>query len=109
LPNGGLLGEGSLDRNPPRGPPLDPPIGFYGWPTLDPRIFMPPWYQLVPIRSKLISKLPYQKFQYPTYVKDIDPDVHIRVFKKVIKTNGEIVEIDIIKLFGFTLQDNISK
>jgi hypothetical protein len=42
-------------------------------------------------------------------VKDIDPDVHIRVFKKVIKTNGEIVEIDIIKLFGFTLQDNISK
>ncbi len=109
MPNGRLLGEGSPNCNPPGRPPLDPPIGFYGWPTLDPRIFMPLWYQLVPIRSKPTSKLPYQKFQYPTYVKDTDPDVHIKVFKKVIKTNGEIVEVDIIKLFGFTLRDNNSK
>jgi len=44
-----------------------------------------------------------------TYVKDIDPHVHIKVFKKVIKVNGEIVEFDIINLFGFTLKDNIFK
>jgi hypothetical protein len=29
------------------------------------------------------------------------------MFKKAIKVNGEIVEVDIINLFGFTLQDNI--
>jgi hypothetical protein len=55
------------------------------------------------------TKLPYKKLQYPTYVKDIDPDAHIKVFKKAIKTNGEMVEVDIINLFGFTLKDNISK
>jgi hypothetical protein len=36
-------------------------------------------------------------------VKDIDLDAHIKVLKKAIKTNGEIVEVDIINLFGFTL------
>jgi hypothetical protein len=40
-------------------------------------------------------------------VKDIDHDAHIRIFKKAIKINGEIVEVDIINLFGFTLWDNI--
>jgi hypothetical protein len=47
------------------------------------------------------------KLQYPTYVKDIDFDVHIRVFKKTIKTNGEIMEANIINMFGFTQRDNI--
>jgi hypothetical protein len=42
-------------------------------------------------------------------MKDIDPDVHIRVFKKTIKVNGETMEANIINLFGFTLQDNVSK
>jgi hypothetical protein len=28
-------------------------------------------------------------------VKDINLDVHIRVFKNAIKANGEIVEVDI--------------
>ncbi len=64
---------------------------------------MPPWYQSVPVQSKPISKLPYQKFQYPTYVKDTDLDAHIKVFKKAIRANGETMEIDIINLFGFTL------
>jgi hypothetical protein len=40
--------------------------------------------------------------QYPTYVKDIDLDAHIRVFKKTIKANDEIVETNIINMFGFT-------
>jgi len=43
---------------------------------------MPPWYPLVTIRFKPISKLPYQKLQYPTYVKYTDPNAHIKVFKK---------------------------
>ncbi len=30
------------------------------------------------------------------------------VFKKVVKANGETVEVDIINLFGFTLRDSIS-
>jgi hypothetical protein len=47
------------------------------------------------------------KLQYPTYVKYIDPEVHIKVLKKAIKANGEIMEADIINLFGFTLRDNI--
>jgi hypothetical protein len=51
--------------------------------------------------------LPYKKLQYPTYVKDIDSNAHIKVFKKAIKANGEIVEVDIINLFGFTFGDNI--
>jgi hypothetical protein len=41
------------------------------------------------------TKLPYKKLQYPSHVKDINLDAHIRVFKKAIKANGEIVEVDI--------------
>jgi hypothetical protein len=44
---------------------------------------------------------------YSTYVKDIDLDAQIWVFKKAIKVNGKIINEDIINLFGFTLQDNI--
>jgi hypothetical protein len=47
------------------------------------------------------------KLQYPTYVKNINPDVHIRIFKKTIKANGETMEADIINLFDFTPRDNI--
>jgi hypothetical protein len=74
-------------------------------------MFIPPWYQqhvVQPIPKSTI-KLPYKKLQYPTYVKDIDPYAHIKLFKKAIRTNSEIVEVDIINLFGFTLRDNISK
>jgi len=112
------LDEGQL-RNSPRGsspigdlfggPPFNPPIGFYGWLALDMCMFIPPWYQsfIVQLILELATKLPYRKLQYPTYVKDIDLDVHIKVFKKAIKTNGETMEVDIINLFGFTLRNNI--
>jgi hypothetical protein len=53
--------------------------------------------------------LPYQKHQFPKYVKDIDLDAHIKFFKKVIRASGETMEANIINLFGFTLQGNISK
>jgi hypothetical protein len=36
-------------------------------------------------------------------MKDTNPDAHIKVFKKMIRINGEIVEADIINLSGFTL------
>ncbi len=57
---------------------------------------------------KTNNQLPYKKLQYPTYVKDINHDVHIRIFK-VIKANGDTMEADIINAFGFTLRDNISE
>jgi hypothetical protein len=66
-------------------------------------MFMPPWYPLIVIRFKPTNKLPYWKLQYPTYMKDIDHDAHIIIFKKTIKANGETMEADIINLFGFIL------
>jgi len=98
-----------LNQYPRRGLPLDLLVGFYGWLASNSRMFMPPWYPPIVVRFEPTNKLPYQKLQYPTYVKDIDPDVHIRVFKKIIRGNGETMEADIINLFGFTLQDNISE
>jgi hypothetical protein len=53
--------------------------------------------------------VPDKKLQYPTYVKDTDLNVHIRVFKKVIKVNGETMEANIINMFGFTFKDSISE
>jgi hypothetical protein len=61
-------------------------------------MFMPPWYPLIAIQFQPTSKLPYQKLQYPTYVKDIDPDAHIKVFQKTIKVNGETMEVNIANL-----------
>jgi hypothetical protein len=61
----------------------------------------------VQLVSKLVTKLPYRKLQYPTYVKDTNPNAHIKVFKKAINVNGETMEADIINLFGFTFRDNI--
>jgi hypothetical protein len=74
-------------------------------------MFIPPWYRplVVQLVPEPTTKLPYRKLQYPTYVKNIDPDAHVRVFNKAIKAYGETMEIDIINLFGFTLRDNISK
>jgi hypothetical protein len=68
-------------------------------------MFIPPWYQQPILES--ITKLPYKKLQYPTYVKDTNPDAHIGVFKKAIKANGETMEVNIINLFGFNFRDNI--
>jgi hypothetical protein len=89
--------------------PFNSHVGSFGWLALDPCMFIPSWYQphVVQHVSKLATKLPYKKLQYPTYVKDTDPNAHIRVFKKAIKANGEMVEANIINLFGFTFRDNI--
>jgi hypothetical protein len=37
-----------------------------------------------------LNKTYRQPLNYPKYVKDFDPNVHVRVFKAAIKTNSEI-------------------
>ncbi len=98
-PNGISLRKGSLNWNSLGGLTPKPLVELYEWLALDPRIFMPPWYPT--LTTKPTSKLPNQKLQYPTYMKDTNPNTHIKVFKKAIRINGEIVEADIINLFGF--------
>jgi hypothetical protein len=105
--NGRSPKRGSLYQDPPKGLPPNPPIGFYKWLTLNLKMFMLPWYPPVSVQSKPSSKLPYHKLQYRRYVQDINLDVHIKVFKKKIRVNGEIVEANIINLFGYLLKDNI--
>jgi hypothetical protein len=92
-----------------REPPFNPPITSFGWLAPNPRMLIPPWYQppVVQPIPKPITKLPYMKLQYPTYVQDTNPDAHIRVFKKAIKASDETMEANIINLFGFTVKDNI--
>jgi hypothetical protein len=102
LPNGG-----SFNRYPLGGPPPNPLAELYKWPVPDPRTFMPLWYPLVIVRYEPTSKLPYQKLQYLTYVKDINFNVHIRVFKQAIKANEKIMEPNIFNMFSFTLRNNI--
>jgi hypothetical protein len=55
---------------------------------------MPPWYQPIPVLFKPTNKLPYRKLQYLTYVMDINPNAHIKVFKKAIKANAETMDVD---------------
>jgi hypothetical protein len=42
-------------------------------------------------------------------MKDIGLNAHNKIFKKAIKASEKIVEMNIVKLFGFTLRNNISK
>ncbi len=60
-------------------------------------------FQLHQNQPVAISKVPISH-----YVKDTDFDAHIKVFKKENKANGEIVEVNIINLFGFNLWNRIS-
>jgi hypothetical protein len=59
----------------PGKPPL-PPNKFYRWP-----------------------------FNYSKYVKDFDPNAHVKVFKATIKANGEKEDVKIVNMFSFTLKD----
>jgi len=112
----GIQPRNSPGGSSPRGdllkePPFNPPVEIFGWPTPNPHMFIPPWYQplIVQFVSKVTTKLRYMKLQYPTHVKDTNLNVHITVFKKAIKANGETIKFDIINLFGFTFRDSISE
>ncbi len=65
---------------------------------------MPPQYPQIAIQFELINKLLSKSFNIPTYMKDIDLNAHI---KKAIEASKEIMEVNIVKLFSFTLRDNI--
>jgi hypothetical protein len=41
-------------------------------------------------------------------VKDYNPNVHVKVFKVSIRTNGETNDAKIINLFSFTFKDIVS-
>ncbi len=87
------IGGGGARNSPPSSPPPNSRSGTMpqellngGWyvPNSSCNTFVPLWYPqyVAPIRPPIRNHLPY-----PTYVKDIDFDVHIHVFKKAIKVN----------------------
>ncbi len=49
-----------------------------------------------------------QPLNYLEYVKDSDPNVHVKVFKVAIIANGETNDAEIINLFNFTFKDIMS-
>jgi hypothetical protein len=45
-------------------------------------------------KPPLPPNMPYcQSFNYSEYVKDFDPNVHVKVFKATIRVNGEIKDV----------------
>ncbi len=46
---------------------------------------------------------------YPMYVLKSNLNLHISIFKKTIKANGETMIKDIINLFGFTFKNVVFK
>jgi hypothetical protein len=84
--------RGSLNPPGPSRPPR--PLRYFGLPMMN--LDIPP---LPPNR-------PYhQLLNYPKYVKDSDPNVHVKVFKATIRKNGETDNVKFINLFNFTLKD----
>jgi hypothetical protein len=70
------------------------PSGYFGLPMVNPS------------RPPLPSNRPYcWPFNYLEYVKDSNPNAHVRVFKVVIITNGQTNYAKIVNLFSFTLRD----
>jgi hypothetical protein len=60
-------------------------------------------------KRPLPPNMPYfLPLNYPKYVKDLDPCVHVRVFKVAIKANGETEDAKIVNLFCFTFRDIVS-
>jgi hypothetical protein len=43
-------------------------------------------------------------FNYPKYVKNSNPNVHVKVFKVAIKANGETKDAEIVNLLSFTFR-----
>jgi hypothetical protein len=59
-------------------------------------------------RPPLPPNRPYrQPLNYPKYVKDSNPNAHVRIFQTVIKTNSETNDARIFNLFNFTLRDTM--
>ncbi len=57
-------------------------------------------------QTTITPNRPYcRPFNYPKYVKDSNPNVHVRVFKVAMRANGETKDAKIINLFSFTFRD----
>jgi hypothetical protein len=42
------------------------------------------------------NRLHHRSLNYPEYVKDVDPYVHVKVFKVAIRANGETYDVEIV-------------
>ncbi len=57
-----------------------------------------------PSKPSLPPNKPYrQPLNYHEYVKDSNPDAHVKIFKAAIRANNEIDDEKIINLLYFTL------
>ncbi len=57
-----------------------------------------------PNRPPIPPNKPYRwPLNYFEYVKDFDPNVHVKVFKVAIRTNTEIDDAKFVNLLNFTL------
>ncbi len=62
-----------------------------------------------PGRPPLPPKRPYHRpLNYPKYVEDSNPDVHVKVLKAAIRINSETNDAKIANLFSFPLKDLVS-
>jgi hypothetical protein len=60
-------------------------------------------------RPPLPPKRPYRwPFNYLEYIKDFDPDAHVKIFKAAIRANNETDDAKINNLFNFTFRYIIS-
>jgi hypothetical protein len=81
-------GRGSDPLRPPR------PLGYFGLLMMNPH------------RPPLPPNRPYRRpHNYLRYVKDSDPNAHVKVFNIAIRTNGELEDVEIVNLFSFTFKD----
>ncbi len=46
--------------------------------------------------------------KHPDFKKDVDPNVHVKVFNYIVKANAKTFEENIINAFSYTLKDTIS-
>jgi hypothetical protein len=62
-----------------------------------------------PSKPPLPPNKPYHRpLNYPKYVKNSNPDAHVKFFKATIKANGEIENVKIVNMFSFTLRNIMS-
>ncbi len=57
-------------------------------------------------KPPLSPNRPYhQPFNYPEYVKNFDPNAHVRIFKATIRANSETNDAKIVNMLNFALRD----
>jgi hypothetical protein len=55
--------------------------------------------------ARVLMVRPYPSTsKYPNYKKEVNPDVHVKVFNATVRTNGETSKKDKINAFTYTLK-----